>query len=283
VQRSVAAGIAVGLVAVNVGAVWFLRDRMTIRPDEASAEPRALGPAKDTDKRPFVGPVLLSGRADGSVLRLTHGSCEGGAPAKVWVSATGTAPVSVQIPDLVRTLGVAADSDGWYVVGTGADCQATAWTSDGTGETWESADVPDDAWYVDPAANGLVSPQRSLALGDDCTPSWVQTSRSEVFVLCDEGTALRAEKADPEFSAYPGSELAGLAVRADGRVALIGESDGCAAQVRIITQQESFYDKCVWRDKGGLGITWTGETVVAQLGYDLSDLEGNAWTVRGAS
>ena len=281
-QRAVAAGVAVGLVAVNVGAVWYLRDRMSTPPSGGESAPATLGPVDAADDRPFVGSVLLAGASDGSVLRLTHGSCEDGKAASASVAPPGAGPVEVELPGLVQTLGLAARSDGWYVVGADEDCEITAWSADLGGEDWETIEVPDDAWYLDPSdTTRVLSPQGPLPAPTGCTPTFVQAVGSFAFALCEEGSVARTPRVEPVFALIGGAGVGGLAARSDGRVATVSRSDACASDVKVSDDQRVYLGpKCVEPDKAGLGVAWIGDRLVLQVGYDLLEQDGDAWTPR---
>ena len=285
-QRGVAAGTAVALVAVNLIAVWYLRDRMTTLPSGADVPPRTLGPPAP-DGAPFRGSVLLAATADGTVLRVANGTCAAAGdarPASSWVAPAGGAPQAVEVPELARVLAMGPRPGGWFVIGADTSCGVGAWTGTADGAEWESVEVPDDAWYLSADDPGVVvSPDEDLALPTDCTGAWLQTAGDFVYVLCEEGGAARTDRTEPAFQPYGAAEgVAGLAARADGRVATIGRTPQCDSYVKIADDQRVYYElPCFDDDVAGLGIAWAGDEIVAQFGFTLFQRDGTSWDERG--
>ena len=289
-RRGVATGLAVGMVVINAGAFWYLRETLSTPPPEpdSSGAGSDVPSATPDDAPPFAGPVLLTGAADGSVLRSTHGDCDGAAvPAAAWVAAPGEAPVEVEVPGLVETLALGADGGGWFVVGADDACEVKAWSGNADGSSWSEAEIPTGVWYLDPSDDTqVISPRRPRGGAGRLHAHVGPVQRPLRLPALRERQRERGPTAPTrQFVAYAASEgLGGLAPREDGRVATLGESTSpaCGALLRVFDDEKIVDETCLSNDKAGLGVTWAGDTLVAQIGYDLMDQDDDGdWVVRG--
>ena len=288
-QRYVVAWVVL-FVAINAAAVWYLRDRMSDPPVPAGSSTRPApattqpDDAPSDDGGPISGPVLLGGAEDGSVLRLTRGDCVVGTNATAWVSPDREPPAEVEIPGLVEALAVGRTGEGWRLIGADADCEVTAWSSDSlAGDRWRSVEVAREAWYLDPeVATRVVSPKGVVPLPDDCAATGLQEVRLQVYVVCADGRALVAERATREFTQLVDAvQVEALAVDAAGSQAQLTSVPQCVAGLRVARGRRILDEHCFGNDRAPLGIVWTGDTLVAQIGYELVDNAGGEWAARG--
>lgn len=288
-RRSVIAAWIALFVVLNAGAFLYLRHWLSEPPPNdvatAVAEPGPTG-----DPR-IEGPLWLSGRPDGSVLRVTNGVCREpdaeleSEPATVWVAPPGEGPREVQADSLVQTLGVGRTDRGWWIVGTDADCAAaTAWTSTDAGQTWQaSPDLPVGAWYLEPGdPNHVHSPRGKVTLVEGCLAASVQAGPRQAWVVCTDGRLLVGDRTAPKISTVQAEAgVRSVAVGPAGKVASLSEAPPCDAMLVAEQGRRPLDDGCLATGRAANGITWIGDDLALQLGYALLDYDlatGNAQT-----
>jgi hypothetical protein len=294
VNRGVAAGLATACVVANFAAYAILRDHMaTARSPEPARTPPASGQASEEPSAEVIeGPVFLKGRLDGSVLRLTHGDCgtaddpenDPRVLPRAWISKPDTAPVPVEIPGLTQALGVGATPAGWWVVGTDEACEVAAWAApDGT--AWSPAEVPPKAWYVDPVNLEVVHRPGgdTVEVGADCLAESVQPGPTSVYVVCTDDRLILGPLDTDRIEAGAGTGVTTAAVRADGTLATIYNVPPCSTRLEVRDDEGEVVEEaehCFENDGAPLGITWIGEDLAVQIGYELLDNTSGGWAPR---
>ncbi len=284
--------LVVLFVVLDAAAVLFLRYRMSVPPDPPPefATPQAAADPGGDDANPIAGLLFLAGAADGHVLRMTRGSCDEEQPlsAIAWVAPPGADAAEVAPPGgLVQTLGIGYDDDAdrWWVVGTDAECTVAQWTGGLAGTSWEQVDGPIEAWYVDPADDTrLATPQGPLSLGSDCHATSAQVAGPYAYAVCDDGRVLETLRRAREFVSLDiGAEVVALAVRDDERTAALTTDSDCLAGLLLLRSPggPKTSDQCFANNKVGLGVTWAGDDLVAQVGFDLLTNDNGDWVPRG--
>ncbi|MFZ2502247.1 MAG: hypothetical protein WAW88_06230 [Nocardioides sp.] len=286
------------LLLLNVAAVAILSLRMRPDPsvateaaDSATEQPTASD--SPVSNAPWEGLVFLAGADDGSVLRVSHGSCRS-QHARAWIfPGRRAAGEPTAIEGLARVLAVSRVDDQWQVIGqqagSGEQCpKVLAWRSASlTAGPWKSQPVPRDSWYLDPQDNSaIVTPRGRFQPGAGCTPQQLDLVEGVPFLLCSEGQVYTATDPDRQGESLlqgltSAPQPAAMAPTSDNAVAFVGREAGCGASVFVLTQSRSSSHECLAVDRAPLGLTWAGRVLVAQIGYDLMqrDLKGN-WAVR---
>ena len=211
------------------------------------------------------------------MLRTTHGDCAGvdAAPAMAWVAAAGCGARGGQVPGPVETLAVGRPRPGRVVRDRRRRRPARSRPGPAAPAAPRSrASIPEGAWYLDPANDQrVVSPRGAVTVRRAAAPPRaVQAQRPLRHLLCDDGSAARADRAERRFVADAASEAsAGLASHEDGRVASAdGETTACGAMLQVV-DEDGWSTTLLRQRQGRLGDAWTGDGLVAQLGYDLYD------------
>ncbi|MEO5852544.1 MAG: hypothetical protein ABIQ15_08530 [Nocardioides sp.] len=283
-SRYVVAWVAL-FVVLNAAMVWYLRDRMSRPPETAppAGEPPTPRAVATSDPQ-LRGPVFLSGAPDGAVLRLTRGDCQGGGPQVAgWIAAPGGAPAAIKLPPVSEVAGVGRSGDSWWVIGADAECAMKAWASDDlAGAAWSEAAIPADAWYLDPQDGTRVfSPRGRVAAPNSCSAIWIQAVGTQIYLVCDDGRGLVAERGAGQFTALPQSAaVVALAADTRGRIGQLMSGPSCLALVRTIARQKIADQHCFDSGKAPLGIAWVGDDLVAQIGFDLMTNAGGIWIPR---
>lgn len=288
-RRSVTAAWIAVFVVLNVSAFLYLRHWLSEPPpdDVATATPV---PSPKGDPR-IEGVLSLSGRPDGSVLRVTNGVCREpdpeseleSEPATAWVAPPGAGPSEVELDSLVETLGVGRTATGWWVVGTDESCQVAAWTSSDAGRTWQAGPVPASAWYLQPGDPNVVrSPKGPVQLADGCEAASVQPGPLRVYVVCTDGRLLAGDRTARELTAAPEIGVRAVAVGSAGTLARLSVEPPCNAQLDVAQGRKTLVDECLGSGRAANGVTWIGDDLALQIGYDMLDYDTatNEWQTR---
>jgi hypothetical protein len=232
------------------------------------------------DGKGIVGPLLLAGAADGSVLRATVGDCSGGGQARVWIGIGTAGPITpVEVPGLVEALSVSPTESGWSVIGTDSGCQVKEWLSpDFTGGSWQTAAPTGPRWYRSPTSNyQFVTPKGEKDLDPDCEAVQVIEDDDGAVILCSSGVISRATL-DRKLRFSPlGMQVGSTAidVDAEGNYIALGRLSGCDAQLSTPGADGGRATYCFGDGKAPLGVTFADRQLVAQVGFTLFQEDPN--------
>ena len=269
------------MVAVNAAAFCLPpRPDGQREPDPSGSNglPRSRAEGADGAGRrgPAVGKVTLTGASDGSLLRLTHGelpptaSRPGASRWRPGRPSRGASRRGSTIPGLSQTLAAGSDDDGWWIVGADAQCDVTAWRSDGYGgTTWEQGEVPEDTWYLDPErtdrSTRRASPHPARRLPGDRGAH--RRHRRGRGVQRPTRPAHHAGRRRGQRAAAQRARRPRAATRRQGgRPLRRRQLRGRRAPARRGARPGAL--DCFGNDKARLGIAWAGDEPVAQVGFE---------------
>ena len=289
-SRRSAVALAALLVALDVAAFLVLRYRVSEppAPPEGFVAPDLLVDAVSALDRPIAGPLFLAGSDEGHVLRVTRGSCADDVTATAWVAAPDDQAAEVSLPGgLVQALATGYDRarDQWWIVGADAACEPTAWTGELAGGSWTAAEIPDEAWFPDPADDTRLTTRRGpLSLGSDCHALSATVAGPSVYVVCADGQLLGGLREDRQLSSLALDVTAvGVALGQDGRIAVATSDDACLAGVLQLRGDDSqdTDEHCFGNTKVALGAAWSGDVLSVQVGFALMTEDDGDWIDRG--
>ena len=103
----------------------------------------------------------------------------------------------------------------------------------------------------------------------------------QVYVVCADGRVLSTDRTTRQFVPIDGVEsVVAMAPAPGGTLTMLTKTSECDAGLLVAVDGAVTDESCINNSKEPLGIAWTGETLVAQLGYDLHVQTPQGWQPR---
>jgi hypothetical protein len=285
--------VVVLLLGVNAAAVLYLQRHLespetvsassggSSEDGSASPSPSTAASGESGKADPTAAPLWVLADPRGRVLRATVGSCRSENPASVVSVSTGSGstPKVVRVRGLQRVLSLRRVPAGWEVIGANRKCRPRMWVSDGPrGRGWESSAVPDDRFHLLPEnLSRVATPTGEVDLPAPCLAEQLISYQDVAYVLCD-GTVLTLESDGAEIvqtraTTLPNATAVAVRPSATGeQYAWLSQAPGCTATLQRRGPGPERTVGCLAEDAAGTGLTWSGSSLVAQVGGDLVDV-----------